>query len=438
MKRRFTSTVVVAAVILVQLPAAEMNPGDTAKETNLPALPALAARVETELRANILPFWLQHARDRERGGFHGEISNDLVVNQDAPRGALLTSRVLWAFSAAYRRYRDPAYLDMARWAYVDLTQRFWDDEFSGLYWSITADGKPLDTRKQIYGQVFGIYALAEFHRATGEAEALASARAIYRTIEQRARDHEHGGYFEAFDREWRRIDRAGRGVMGPNAGKSQNTHLHIMEAYTNLLRVWPDAELRRDLAQLVEVMLTKVLDPASHHLHLFLEDDWTPVSDGISYGHDIEFSWLLVETADVLGDTELIARVKPIAVAVARATDAEGVDPDGGVLNEADPRGVTDPAKDWWPQAEAVVGFTNAYQLSGDASFLRAAERSWKFIDAHLIDHERGEWFWGVSRDGKDLAARPKVSLWKCPYHNSRACLEFIERLHAIGERGVP
>ncbi len=397
-----------------------------------------STRVEAELKNNILPFWLQHARDRKRGGFYGEISNDLAVKDNEPRGALLTTRILWTFSAAYRRYQDPAYLEMARWAYDDLLTRFWDKEQGGLFWSITADGKPLDTRKSIYGQAFGIYALSEYHRATGDRAPLDRAIALYRTVESHSHDLAHRGYFEEFTREWKRLSNPRWSLVSTLGPKSQNTHLHVMEAYANLLRVWPDPELRGNLHDLVDVMLTRILNPANHHLRLFLDDDWTPRSDGISYGHDIEFSWLLLETAEVLGDHDLIARTSTVAVEVARATLAEGVDADGGVLNEAGPKGLTDTGKEWWPQAEAAVGFLNAFQRSGDHRLLQASLHSWDFIATHLVDREHGEWFRAVTRDGMVRRRQAKVSLWKCPYHNGRACMELLSRLDAILGAAAP
>ena len=398
----------------------------------IPPLENYAHRVEAELRENILPFWLEHARDRERGGFYGEIVDPLVVKKDASRGALLTSRILWTFSAAYERYHDPAYLEMARWAYADLLAHFWDKNRGGLYWRVGADGEVLDARKIIYVQAFGIYGLSEFYRATGEQAALDHAIELYRTVELHAHDHAHLGYFEELTADWAiSRDRGERGsAMGSHGQKSQNVHLHILEAYTNLFRVWPDPELKKNLREIVDVLLTRVLD-SNHHLRLFLDEDWTPASDTISFGHDIEFSWLLVETAEALGDEKLIATAKADAIAIARVTEKEGVDPDGGVLGEADPRGLTNTFKEWWPQAEAAVGFLNAYQISGDREFLAASQHSWNFIETELVDRKNGEWFIGVSRDGK---TKPpvKVSFWKCPYHNGRACMEVLDRLHAL------
>jgi mannobiose 2-epimerase len=391
-------------------------------------------RIEADLRGNILPFWLKHTRDRERGGFFNEITNDLVVDKNAPRGALLTARILWTFSAAYRRYHDAAYLEMARWAFDDLTKHFWDPASGGTYWSISADGKPLDTRKVVYGQVFDVYALTEFYRATNEQAALDRALEIYRTVEARAHDHQHRGYKEEFTREWQWIE--GRSAMDATGPKSQNAHLHILEAYTNLLRVWPDPELKKNLRELIDVLLTHILNSADHHLRLFLSVDWKPMSETISFGHDIEFSWLLVEAAEVLGDPDVLARAEASAVAIARVTAAEGVDRDGGVYDEAEEhKGLTDSRKEWWPQAEAAVGFLGAYRLSGDKSYLQHALASWDFIEQHLIDRKNGEWLRGITRDGAVLPRYNKVSFWKCPYHNSRACMELIDRLSAMSTR---
>jgi mannobiose 2-epimerase len=386
-----------------------------------------SARVERELRTNILPFWLKYAPNPVTGGFFGTVKDDLTQVKSVPRGSLLTSRILWTFSAAYRRYREPAYLEMARRAYDDLLARFWDEQNGGLYWTVAADGKPQDTTKQIYDQVFGIYALSEYYRATSEPAARERAIALYRVVEKYGHDPVNGGYYEIFSRDWHR-EPPHKSPVNPSAEKSQNTHLHVMEAFTNLLCIWPDDGLKTSHRALLELMLTRIYDAKTHHLRLFMTDDWKPRSDRFSYGHDIEAAWLLTEAAAVLGDSDLIVRTRQAAVDIAETTLKEGVDAEGGVCNEGGPAGVTDSNRDWWPQAEAVVGFLNAYQISGDKQFLDASRRSWTFIDSHFVDHEHGEWFESVSATG--VASRtPKISLWKCPYHNSRSCLEVIERL---------
>ncbi|HTL68775.1 MAG TPA: AGE family epimerase/isomerase [Lacunisphaera sp.] len=401
-------------------------------------LAAVADRIEADLRGNILPFWIEHVADRPRGTFRGALTNDLVPDDDAERGALLTSRILWTFAAAFRAWREPAHLAMADFAQADLMGRFHDGRYGGFFWSVSADGAVRRDRKQVYGQAFAIYALAEYYAATGRRTPLDHAIATFRLLERHARDRRHGGYFEAFARDWSPIADVRLSDADQNDPKSQNTMLHVMEAYTNLLRAWPDAELRAALAELVGVMLDRVVDPATSHLRLFFAEDWTPHSDRISYGHDIEASWLLMEATAVLGDPALVARARRLAVRIADVTLAEGVDADGGVFNLGSPAGLVDMNKEWWPQAEAVVGFLNAYDVSGDERHLSAAVRTWEFIEHHLIDRARGEWFRGVTRDGRVLDSFAKVGFWKCPYHNGRMGLEAVRRLRAFPGRVAP
>ncbi len=386
-------------------------------------------KAETELRENVLPFWIKHAVDKERGGFYGEVSNTLAVDKDAPRGALLTSRILWTYSAAYKRYHAPEYLEMARWAYDDLLSRFWDETYGGLYWMVGADGALLRPRKQIYGQAFGIYGLTEYYSATGEPGALDKAIAIFRLMEEHSHDPEHGGYFEAYTRDWRLESDLRLSDIDMNEMKSMNTHLHVMEAYANLMRVWDSAELRARQTENIDIMMHRIVSPKTFHTLLFFDESWNSRVDHISYGHDIETNWLLVESAEVLGDERRIVEAKAYAVRMAQAIYDEGLNGEGGLVNDGDASGVTDPNFEWWPQAEAAVGFLNAYQLSGQPHFLQAALRSWDFIERYFIDRQHGEWFRHVTKNHTVDRATAKVSFWKCPYHNGRACMEMIDRL---------
>ena len=388
-------------------------------------------RIEGDLRGNILPFWMDKVVNRDAGCYFGSLTNDLAVDPGAERGALLTTRILWTYSAAFARYRDPAHLAMADLACGDLQAHFHDPKFGGYWWSVAADGTVLRDRKQVYGQAFAVYALAEYHAATGRREPLDLAVDAFRLIEGHARAR-HGGYLEAFGRAWEPIADMRLSEVDLNEPKSQNTHLHVMEAYTRLLSVWPDPAVRSALAELVKLMLDRIVNPMSGHLGLFFAEDWALRSPLISYGHDIEAAWLLTWAAEALGDPELIARIRPLAVKIAAVTLAEGVDADGGVYNQGGPGGLTDTNKEWWPQAEAVVGFLNAYQISRDERFLSAALRTWDFIEKRLIDRRRGEWLRGVTRDGRVLEKELKVSFWKCPYHNGRTGLEATRRLGEI------
>jgi len=397
----------------------------------------LRKKVETELRSNILSFWLKYAIDDEFGGFRGQISNDLTIDPRADKGLILNARILWTFSKAFSVYRNPVYLAAARRAYEYLVRYFWDQQFGGVYWMVDFEGQPTDTKKRIYGQAFTVYALAEYYHATGDAEILARALRLVENIEAAGHDARHGGYLETYERDWTLAVDQRLSDVDMDEKKSMNTHLHLMEGYAALLRFHEDSTVRLRLRELIEVFLNHIVDPITHHFILFFDEQWWPKSEKISFGHDIEGSWLLCEAAEVLGDHDILKRVRAIAVKMAQAVFEQGLGADGGLLYEADPTGIIDTDKHWWPQAEAVVGFFNAYQLSGLQHFLNAAEKSWAFIDKCIVDHEHGEWFWLVSQSGVPCAGHYKVDPWKCPYHNSRACFEVMERVDALGSRNA-
>jgi mannobiose 2-epimerase len=255
----------------------------------------------------------------------------------------------------------------------------------------------------------------------------------------------HGGYYDALNRGWQRDTNPRGNQLGP-APKSQNSHIHILEGFANLLRVWPDEGLRQREHELLDLTMTNIIDPRTHHLILFMKDDWTPVGDGISYGHDIELSWLLVEAAEVLGDPAVVARARQEAVAIAKATNAEGVDSDGGVYNEGNLKGPSNTNKEWWEQAEAAVGFLNAYQISGDPAYFADSTRSWRFIEDKFVDRQHGDWHNTLTRDCTPILEikgfrgmtfpSSKLGVWKCPYHNSRSCMQLVERVDELLGRG--
>lgn len=388
-------------------------------------LRALRDATTQDLASNVLPFWIRAAVDDEHGGFQGYVSEEGVPRPLAPRGGVLCARILWTFAAAFRRTGDPAHRAMADRAFDELRRRFWDPVHGGTYWMLGHDGQPLADRKQTYALAFSLYGLAEYRLATGDADPLARALALYRAIEANAADPVHGGYWEARARDWSPLADVRLSGKDLNAPKSMNTHLHVMEAYACLLKAWDDSSLRERLATLVRLHLDRIVDPATRHLVLFFDERWAPLSRAISYGHDIEASWLLVEAAVAVGERALEERAKAAAVALARATLEEGVDREhGGVFAERHEDGRLDDDKHWWMQAEAVVGFLSAFELSRDEAFLAAAERTWAFVERYVVDREHGEWRWRVRRDGSPIAGLPKVEPWKCPYHNSRAALE--------------
>ena len=398
--------------------------------SNVGTLDGLRDELQTELTQRILPYWMDRAVDRTHGGFLGLITWDGAVYPNAPKGGIVNARILWTFAAAYRVLDTQAYRATAGRAAEYFERHFVDPEHGGVFWMVDAEGQPLDTRKHIYPQAFAIYALAEHFRATGNERSLTRAQELFRLIEKHTHDPVHGGYQEAFDRAWAPLDDVRLSEVDADERKSMNTHLHLLEAYTNLLRAWPDPQVTERLRELIGLFLDHVIRDA--HVCPFFDDDWTPRSEMRSYGHDIETSWLLMEAAKVLGDPALRERVRAASLRIADAMLAEGMDYDGGIFNHGGPSGVVDTDKDWWPQAEAIVGFVNAFTETGRDDYLQAAWAAWQFAQRCLLDHEHGEWHWGVSRDGSVRPGHEKVGPWKGPYHNGRACLEVITRAGAI------
>jgi mannobiose 2-epimerase len=395
---------------------------------NNPALETLASEMLSELRNDILPFWMSHAMDRLYGGYHGRISNNLEIDHNADKGGILHSRVLWTFAASYRLFGDKWYKESAEHAFRFLMDHFWDKEYGGIYWMTDFRGRVVNDRKQAYNMAFAIYGLSEYFRAAGDVVALERAKDIFALLEKHFRDERYGGYIEALGRDYSQVSDFRLSEKEKNDIKTMNTHLHMLEAYTNLLRVWDCDPLRRAHESLLNDILDHIVDRENDRFRLFFDDAWSSSSDMVSFGHDIEGSWLLCEAADIRGDEHLMRRVEDIAVRMAYQVLEEGYDPErGGIFNEAND-GEIDTDKHWWPQAEAVVGFINAYSITGDESFLDAACRTWSFIRNYIIDKKYGEWFWRCDITGNPYWGEPKVEPWKCPYHNGRACMEVFER----------
>ena len=395
---------------------------------------ALQAEFRDELK-HILDYWQQFTIDKVHGGFYGRLTHDNEVVEGAVKGSVLNARILWSFSAAYLLEEDPGYLRLAERSLAYIRQYFIDHEVGGVYWSVTAGGAPADTKKQIYAIAFTIYGLTEYYQAKADEEVLELAKKLYRDIEDHSYDAIRGGYVEALTRDWQPIADARLSDKDANEKKTMNTHLHILEAYTNLYRVWPDDALAGNIRDLLDNFADHIIDVRTHHLQLFFDEDWALRSDIISYGHDIEASWLLLEAAEALGDQALIREVKDLAVKIAIASTG-GLNQDGSLSYEfsrGDNHMIAE--RHWWVQAEAIVGFLNAWQLTGEMHFHRKFLAAWTYTKKYIIDDQKGEWFWGRTADGAIMEGEDKAGFWKCPYHNSRACIEVIRRLEPANIR---
>lgn len=386
----------------------------------------LKKQLRKELNDNILPFWSQRMVDSEHGGFYGRIAGNNQLIPEADKGGILNARILWTFSSAYLQEKNPLYLEMANRAKNYILDHFFDPEFGGTYWTITFDGKPVDTKKQIYSQAFFIYAFTEHYRASDDESSLQIAIELFRMIEKRSFDNKLNGYYEAYSRDWKLLEDLRLSEKDENEKKTMNTHLHILEAYTNLYRVWKDDELNSKLRNLILIFTEKIVNQKTKHLNLFFDENWNPKSTIVSYGHDIEASWLIDEAARVLGDQDLLTKVQKICIGIAEAA-CDGLQPDGSLVYELD-KGFLDTDRHWWVNAEGVVGFLNAFELTGNQEWFGKALKCWKFISENLIDSKNGEWFWSISENGIPNRTGDKAGFWKCPYHNSRMCLDVMMR----------
>jgi mannobiose 2-epimerase len=383
----------------------------------------------SEELTRILKFWSENIIDSVNGGFYGKIDNDNQITPEAPKGAVLNARILWTFSAAYNYNHSQACLVTANRAYRHFTAHFIDKQYGGVYWSVDYNGNQLDTKKQVYAIAFTIYALSEFYMASGIEEAKQEAIDLFYLLVEKAYDPAQTGYFEAFTPDWKPIDDLRLSAKDENEKKTMNTHLHVLEGYTNLYRIWPDKALKEHISILLNNFFDHFIDHQTHHLVLFFDEDWHGKSNLVSYGHDIEATWLLLEAAEVTGNEVMIERIKKSTISIADAT-INGLDSDGGLWYEYEPAdGHLIKEKHWWVQAEAMVGFYNAWQISGNNKYLEISLKNWQFVKDKILDKVNGEWFWGINHEGQLMPSEDKVGIWKCPYHNSRACIEIIKRI---------
>ena len=393
-------------------------------------LKQLQSELTTELDG-ILEYWSKFTIDTINGGFIGQIDHNDIAHHQSEKGSVLNARILWTFSSAYKLTNEEEHKKIAKRAFDYIISHFYDTEFGGIFWSLHNDGTPKDTKNQIYAIAFVIYGMAEYYAISKEEKALEVAINLYKKIQEHSYDPIKKGHLEAFTRHWQNIDDLRLSDKDANEKKTMNTHLHIVEAYANLYTVWKEETLLNDIVELLEVIAAHFINEETGHLKLFFDENWIENPDVISYGHDIEAAWLLLQCAEISGNEKLIARYKKHAIQLTDVT-YEGIDIDGGLWYELDPNNNELIAeKHWWPQAELMIGFFNSFQLTGDKAYLDVVLKNWEFTKKYILDCKNGEWYWGVNAD-YSLIEKDKAGFWKCPYHNGRACIEIINRIKTI------
>ena len=379
-------------------------------------------QIRNHLTHDLIPFW-KEMRDNQRGGYIGYMGYDLRKDPEAARGCILNSRILWFFSSAYMLLRDETLLDEARHAYEALLAMI-DPANGGVYWSMNADGTVCDGTKHTYNQAFAVYALSAYARASGSKAALEKAYGLFDVIENKCRDA--GGYLEAQTDDWHPMSNEKLSENGVMASRTMNTLLHVMEGYTGLYEADGNERVREKLYEILETLESKIWNPERRRQEVFFDADWHTLIDLHSFGHDIETSWLADHTLKVLDDKALTDRIRPLLLEMAAETLKLAYTPGNGFSAEME-RGKIDTTRVWWVQAEALLGFQNAYAHTGNEAYLDAARSQWDYIRDHLIDRRCGEWHWSLREDGTPTG-KPVVEPWKCPYHNGRMCFEVLRR----------
>lgn len=393
--------------------------------------------------------WFPRCVDEEQGGFTAEFDDRWNPTGVRSNSLVFQARMTWVAAEVARRR--PEHRERFA-AYAEHGLRFlegsmWDDEHGGFFWELDAEGRPDGDRgagKHAYGIGFAIYATANVYRLNGDEAALALAQRAFRWLERHAADPDHRGYIEAMDRQGAAIqprrDEEGRwakDVIGTAYGhKSMNTHIHLLEAYTALYRVWPDPLLRDRLRELFEIVLRRIyVEPGC--LHLFFTPDWTPVPDHVSFGHNVETTYLLLEAAELLGpEAEAFAR-GPAERLTAHALQY-GYDDERGGLYDAGSAfgGPTDTTRVWWAQAEALNAFhLMSVRRDEDAAanqpYADAFASLWQFVAEFSVDQDAGGWWWSVDEAGQRVGPTGKGNAWKAAYHTGRALLEITDRMRA-------
>lgn len=381
--------------------------------------------IRNHLEKRLIPFW-EGLKDKEHGGYYGYMDYGLNIQKDYEKGCILNSRILWFFSNAYLLLGKESLKEDAEHACRFLKQRCLDQEYGGVFWSVTCDGRVKDATKHTYNQAFAIYALSSYYDAVKDEEALGLAKELKCLIEEKCTDSL--GYLEAFTRDFKPADNEKLSENGVMAQKTMNTLLHVFEAYTELYRVSKEEDVADRLRFMLDIMAKRIYNRKLGRQEVFFDREWNSLIDLYSYGHDIETAWLVDRGLAVLGDPEYTEKLSPITKEITRNI-YERAFYRGALMNEAE-NGTPDRTRVWWVQAEGIVGFVNGYEKdSHNPQYRKAALRLWEYIKEYLLDPREGaEWFWSADENDNPME-KPIVEPWKCPYHNGRMCIEVIRRL---------
>ncbi len=382
-----------------------------------------SSQLENMLFSQILPFWLA-LRDKEHGGYYGYVDKNGTSDPLADKGVIFHSRILWTFSEAFRMTQNKTYLDAAEHAYIFLTEKAMDKEYGGLYWMLDSNGEPVELFKHSYNQAFGIYAFANFYLATGRQDVLDQAIGLFCLLEEKWRDPD--GYREQLTRTFLPMPNEELSENGIVAEKTMNSLLHIMEAYTVLYQASHNPVVKTALIYAVKQLVNKMYNPEKERLEVFFDSHLNSLLDLHSYGHDIEASWLIDRAVSVIKDPELSVLAAPVTKTLydhvmRRAYTTRGV------YFECQ-NGLDNTQRDWWVQAEAVIGVANDFQKNGGAEeHILLLYQLLHFLKSEIITPS-GEWAWTTYEDGTHDMKRELAGPWKCPYHNGRMCMEIMTR----------
>jgi mannose/cellobiose epimerase-like protein (N-acyl-D-glucosamine 2-epimerase family) len=400
-----------------------------------PAVEVERVRVGLEriLNENIVPFWYPQVIDEKNGGYQLNHDSNGTFQGPSDKALVTQARTVWFFSRLYNSgYGGPEHLAAAEHGYAFLRDQLWDDEFGGFVWSVDATGQ-IATRphKHLYAQGFALYALTEFATASKKAEAAGLAAELFYLLEEKAHDATYGGYMEWFRRDWGPGPKTGTYMSTPIDGKLMNTHLHLLEPFTTYAELSGDDLVRERLIELILVQSNAVLRKELGACTDKYARDWTPLLDPayarVSYGHDIENVWLLIEACRAAGLpngplTDLYRQLVDYALRYGFDHERGGFYDAGNFAQPADAK-----AKVWWVQAEGLVALLYMYELTGELKYWQAFVATYDWIEGQQVDWRHGDWHASVAPSG--VASGAKANAWKSPYHNGRAVLKCLQIL---------